>query len=741
MMTQTRAFIAAKFSTALLALGLAACGTPDSGSPTEWLVDDRHYPDVLTESRAVEPPPALGGNRFLRGWFPWKHQDTPILVPQAEGAVLQIVNLSDRARTLTLENRLLGTAGDHELAVQVAGTTLPSVPLGATTEIPLPAGLPRGRIPLRLTFDKEPDPVVLQATLDTALPPGEVEIEPRSIVQAPSSVVDFARPAKAGSRLVGRFSPPAEPKPDQRFAIVFQHNDEPDQVLFEWQGGLLDRWRGDRTLSLPIPAESGFWRLRLVAEGSGPAATWHGLGLVTATSAPREPGRSTQASAPPDTPRLVVLYVLDALRADFVDLSSKPDSPTPTLARLADEGVVFKRHLSVAPNTIPSTKSLFTGQAFMTRGHWKLSADGPETLAEAFAGAGFRTAAFSGNGYISNAYGTARGFEHLADEVVFREYGGGRDAYNDNAELVQRSALEWLDGLAAEERAFVYLHTIHPHNPYDPPTPLQDRFASGIDSDFEATTRNLLDIKYNRTDVSVEDKERIAALYTGALAYNDSQIALFLGDLAARFPAEEILLIVTSDHGEELFDHGGVLHGYTLYREQLHIPLILWWPGHLGPQRIATPTDNLDLHESLRALIGVEPSAAHQGRSFWRLIGGEPPPTPADELRFAAASSVQGGIFMAQSPRFKLILAPRVGRSFGMGEGRGRGRDAEYLFDLVEDPQEMTNLAGLTALEPAWMRSRLLAWIEGGKYLELTEEEPVLDEETQERLRALGYLE
>ncbi len=79
--------------------------------------------------------------------------------------------------------------------------------------------------------------------------------------------------------------------------------------------------------------------------------------------------------------------------------------------------------------------------------------------------------------------------------------------------------------------------------------------------------------------------------------------------------------------------------------------------------------------------------------------------------------------------------------TFGMGEGRGRGRDPEYLFDLSADPEERTNRAGLMSLEVEWMRSRLRAWIERGKYLEMDEEEPVLDEETRERLRALGYLE
>ena len=271
--------------------------------------------------------------------------------------------------------------------------------------------------------------------------------------------------------------------------------------------------------------------------------------------------------------------------------------------------------------------------------------------------------------------------------------------------------------------------------------PLARAASRRADREFEASTRNLLDIKHNRTEVTSADQERIAALYRAATAYNDAELARFVAALTERFAPEEILLIVTSDHGEELFDHGGVLHGYTLYREQLEIPLLFWWPGHLEPQRVEVPTSNVDLHESLRVLIGAAPSAAGEGRSVWRLLGPSIDTPAVPELRFAAASSVQGGIFMAQSERYKLIFAPRVGRSFGMGEGRGRGRDAELLFDLQADPEERINLAGSMALEPAWMRSRLEAWIERGKYLEMDEEEPELDAEALERLRALGYLE
>ena len=200
-------------------------------------------------------------------------------------------------------------------------------------------------------------------------------------------------------------------------------------------------------------------------------------------------------------------------------------------------------------------------------------------------------------------------------------------------------------------------------------------------------------------------------------------------------------MIVTSDHGDELFEHGGVLHGYTLYEEMLKIPLIFWWPTRLEPARVETATDNLDLHETLRALVGAPLSGLGAGRSLWPLL--RRPAARHKEVIFAAASSLKGGIFMARSARHKLIWAPRTGAGWGLGEGRGRSRDPEYFFDLEADPGETVNLAGGASLEAAWLRSRLLAWIERAKAIEAgaEAEEVTLDETTREQLKALGYLD
>ncbi len=178
-----------------------------------------------------------------------------------------------------------------------------------------------------------------------------------------------------------------------------------------------------------------------------------------------------------------------------------------------------------------------------------------------------------------------------------------------------------------------------------------------------------------------------------------------------------------------------MLHGYTLYEEQLHIPLVLWWPGRLAPRRVDRLSDNLDLNATLRALVGAGPGHGG-GDSLWpAILGAEA--GPGDGIHMAAAAGLKGGLFMAASERYKLILAPRG----GMGVGGGRTNEPEYLFDLAEDPGETRNLAGTPLLELDWLRSRLDAWIERGRLEESGGEPAELDEETRERLRALGYLD
>ncbi|HSG38203.1 MAG TPA: sulfatase, partial [Thermoanaerobaculia bacterium] len=646
---------------------------------------------------------------------------------------MEVVNLSGGPRTLLLD--ILREVPGRQVRVWAAGRDLGSFPVTDPVRVPLPAGLPLGRVPVELEFDWGSRGVVA-AAVRPSLPEGEVRLLGSDVAQSGDSLVDLVHRVSGGETLVGAFEPPDSAAPGQRFELILERETDRPVQRFVWSAGDLER----REISLPVGEAPGFVRVRLLARGQGPAGRWKGLGLTAgADGVPAEPAESVvaQVEPPPKAPRFVIVYVMDALRTDTVGHFGGRDGVSPTYDRLAREGVAFKRHRSVAPNTIPSTKALFTGRTYVSGGDSQLSPEEGTTLAERFRDAGYRTGLFSGNIYVSPSFGTDRGFEHVADEVLMDADGADRHALNDNAIQAHTAALKWLKGLPQEERAFLYFHTIHPHNPYSPPAPYRSLFTRGIPSSIDGSTETLLAVRKGKIEPGPADRERLKGLYAGSFAFNDAELGRFLRQVTALAPPGEVLVVLTSDHGEELFEHGGVLHGYTLYREQLEIPLVFWWPGRLAPREVDVPTDTLDLHATLSDLAG--PGPRKKKGSDGRPLLGERPPREDGYIHLASAASVVGGIYSAQAGRWKLVWAPRYSHFWGMGDGAGRSRDPEYLFDLESDPEEQVNLAGDRSLEVAWLRSRLLAWIQRNRAQEPPRKQEPIDAETERRLRALGY--
>lgn len=711
-----------------VAMWLSACGGGDAGdTPDRPLFDDRHLPDVLTEGRRLADPPATSGNRFLAGWWPRRLGGRDALAALPTGGRLELVQLARRPRILVLDLLDADASASRFARVSVAGRDLGRVALADPLEIDLPADLPLGRVLVELIPEEGVKLRVLAASMRTALAAGDARFERPDALQTGHSLIDVVRRVDAGAVLSGTFQPPGSPRDEQEFLLHVEHGGRLETV-FSWRGTLWNRLSGRRRIEVPLGPGAGLVRIRFEARGAGPAARWNGFTLRSPAAA--EMVIAESGPAPPAPPQLVIVYVMDALRADRLGHLGGPAGATPTLDRLAREGLTFADHRSVAPNTLPSTKALFTGQAFAHRGGWKLPADGPATLAEAFRAAGFATALFSNNPYLGAAYGVDRGFDHVAAPAA------GSAGYHDDAARIHAAALEWLHSAARGRPVLLYLHTLHPHNPYQPPPAFASRFTAGIASTLDGSTPTLVDIQRFRHRPTAADRRRLAGLYTAGLAYNDAELATFLAEVAKLYRPEETLVAATSDHGEELFDHDGVLHGYTLYEEMIRIPLVLWGPGRVPVGRSQMPTSTLDLHATLLDLV-AEPQVASAGVSLLR-AGQEVAGWRAEAIHFAAASSLKGGVFSAQSRRFKLVWAPRTGRGWGMGEALGRSRDAEYLFDLESDPGELVNLAGRGGLEAAWLRSLLFAWIESKRAAPAVE--PQVDAATRQRLEALGYV-
>lgn len=694
----------------VLAAALAGCAG-EKPAVRRPLLDDAFAPDVLVEEPRIVLKASSDGNRFLTGWWPIRGDGPPRLVAwEDEPARLEVVQLAKRPRVLAFDLAPGGVPATVD--VRAAGRDLGSFPVEDPLRVPLPADLPFGRVLVELVPRGGPLAVVAASTRPS-LSAGAVRREGPDLALGGTVAVDFFRRSEAGERLTGVFRPPASPSPGQEYQVLVG-----SKVVWSYPAS------GGLSIEVPL-AVDGFVRVRLVSRGGEVPGTWRDLAIV----GPERPAADDGDSVEP--PELVLVFVLDALRAGYVSHLGGLEGVTPTIDRLAREGFSFKSHRSAAPNTLPSTKSLFVGKAWVDGGGHKLPEDEGATLAELYRDAGYRTGLFSGNVYVSPTYGMDRGFEHVVEEPVREE-----DAWNDNAGRVGRALVGWLGSLGPGERAFAYVHVIHPHNPYAPPPELAERLTRGVDSTIDGSTRTLADIRQRRREVDEADQERLRRLYAASLAYADGEIGRILEEVEEIRGSRRPLVVVTSDHGEELFDHGGLLHGYTLYEEMIRIPLVVWSPGLVEHGATDRSTGTLDVHATLAALVGAE--APSDGRSLWPLLAGGD--MEGEEVHFAAAASVKGGIFSAQTDRQKLIWAPRTGWDWGLGGGPGRTRSPEYLFDLRDDPKERRNLAGEGGREADWLRSRLLAWI-ASKRGAAEEEEPSVDEETERRLRALGYVD
>ncbi|MEO1368055.1 MAG: sulfatase, partial [Acidobacteriota bacterium] len=576
------------------------------------------------------------------------------------------MHLAARPRTL----QLTLSAPSGAVTAYHRGDRLATAAVGVdgVASLELPGDLPAGRVVLDLELPEGSALRVRDSGLRRTAVPGEVEIDEVGVTQSGESAIDIVRPLRAGDRLRGRLELPAELGGDQVFELTV---DGPcgELVRQVWGARALARLRGAIDIDFRIDgaptAGAAPHRIRLTARGAGPPARWSDL-RVERVELDAPPPR---VEVPPPPP-VVVLYVFDVLRASSVGHLGGDPRVTPVLDRLAAEGVSFLDHQSVAPNTTASTKSLFTGRYYPLLGEKKLPEDGPPTLAELFRDAGYRTGAFSGNGNLSEPLGNTRGFEVLA-RAPAGERGPTRRQYNDDAERAHGAAFEWLDGLAADDKVFLYLHTVHPHSPYDPPEPFRSRFVTERGSDIEGDRLTLRRLTEAGPDgAGPADRRRLRQLYDGGLAYNDHHLDGFLSELRRRVGARDVLAIFTSDHGEEFYEHGGILHGFTLYREMLHVPMVFHWPGTLGARRVDGLTDSVDLHETLREMLGLaRADGLGEARSLWpHLVSGADTP----RLRFATKSGRGVTYHMAEDGRFKLIWAPGDGRLPGMGRGGAR---------------------------------------------------------------------
>ena len=464
---------------------------------------------------------------------------------------------------------------------------------------------------------------------------------------------------------------------------------------------------------------------------------------------PQLPARSS-GEGPPEGPN-VVFITIDTLRADHLGCYGYDRDTSPFIDSLAREGTVFQDTSAPAAWTKPSTGTLLTGlypsrHGALYHGSKLQVPEGHQTLAEAFQERGYVTAGFVSNPNVKQVFDFDRGFDLFFDSPVkdtvtlacirgtlfgnvlmrlLRHQFNWK--YENDVMAMNRHVEPWLQK-NAQQRFFLYVHYIDPHIPYSPPASYRDDYA-----------RDHGLVVFN------ERKEKVGIdRYDAEIRYTDDGIRELVGALKASGVWDNTLFLITSDHGEEFFEHGVLGHGYSLYQGVIHVPLIFHGPGVPQDTVVTSPVQNVDLAATVLDL--ADPGHVEtfgDGSSFAAAMSDPDWISPRPyflENEFGKDGTSQRAFVLngIRAGPWKLVLTeenayfppsnPRFGR--------------QHLYNVNSDPGEMNNR--ITDEERRTLVEELLGRLrDHAEFLAETGfrdiEPAALSSDIEASLRALGY--
>ncbi len=403
----------------------------------------------------------------------------------------------------------------------------------------------------------------------------------------------------------------------------------------------------------------------------------------------------------------VVIVTFDTTRADHIGCYGKGDARTPTIDKLAREGVVFEHAYSPIPITAPSHSTMMTGKVPFAHGVRDnglfVLDDKQTTLAEILKEQGYKTGAAIGAFPLTSQFGLDQGFDVYEDHlsVSYNDFQGNRvlskrKLYFDErkAGRVNEAIIPWLRD-HHKKPFFLWAHYFDPHHPHEPPFPYHDQF---------------------RND-----------LYSGEIAYADECLGVLIGELKRLGVYENTLLIFTADHGEGRGEHQETTHSLLLYNATLHVPLVIRDPEGRRGERVTERVGLVDIFPTVLDMLKVDVPDEAQGRSLLGYLRSGTSQTDPDRAYYAETLS----------PRF----------SNGWGELRAiYADDYKYihgprpeLYRISDDPREIKNRIHTEPGHADELRARLEDYLvehevdnAGGSV--------GMNNETKQKLMALGYL-
>lgn len=438
----------------------------------------------------------------------------------------------------------------------------------------------------------------------------------------------------------------------------------------------------------------------------------------------------------------VVFVLVDALRADHLQIYGYERDTSPNLARFASGAAVFDAALAQAPWTLSSVSSILSSMYPQTHGVTHAEARRPlpesiRTLPEALAESGYLSAAFVANGLVNPLSGLAQGFDWF--EVIPAKHAG--DRHGDSAANLNAEAIPWLETTVRQSANpfFLYLHYMDPHDPYDDPEGYHRRYdpdyAGSFDGGIYPVFRAMA--KKQAWSLDPRDLQNMVARYDGEIRYVDAKIEEVLRAIDRLGVADRTVVIFTADHGEQFLDHGSLKHATSVYQEEVHVPLVIRAPGiQAAGRRIATPVELIDLYPTIFELLGLPDPPNTCGRSLVPLLEGRGAPArPYDVFTETSHGWIWDGDRVAQNkvPYFAVV---RGKRKLICREGK------RELYDLADDPGETRDLAKEKTPEADELETVVRAWREltASKLVAGVQYTPKEMAEQKEQLIRLGYL-
>jgi len=577
----------------------------------------------------------------------------------------------------------------------------------------------------------------LSTTPDAALPPSEavrLDTRTRQAVEVlPVSQLEVSAPKTASTLLFSVGARAPDPVAGRiRFSIQAQLAGGWRTIFSEAVAPDAGQWRDHEIDLVSLAPGARSFRFETRSEPA-PEATdgvqaWWGSVTWLARQAP---GAKTAPS--------VILISLDTLGADQLSSFGNAPGVSPTIDGFLDEGFSFRRAFAQYGNTLVSHGSLFTGLYPIHHGFYP---GGPlvelDSLVVYLARAGWLTAAFTEGAFVSASYGFGHGFDWYDDGSLglSRQMAGG-------ARQTFARAGDFLEAIGRDTRFFLFIHTYEVHAPYlprdDEARAVVERLDPGDARVFSGEYQARLALAHNSGHERMKevDFRKLRALQSAEIEWLDRTLGEFLVRLDQLGLAEDTIVVLASDHGDQFGEQDKVGHGETLHNRVHHVPLGFRWPNHIPPGRSDTPVQLVDVMPTVFDLVGLDVPAVRDGRSLVPIMQGAPfESRPA----FAEQISARG-----ECLRLKLPRNCRLDR-YSVQTGRfkyvvSKVPAYEHLYDLDADPLEDRDVLAEHPDEAARHRELLRRYLADAPPARTPGAIVAPDEATRERLEALGYLD